>query len=468
MLDFVFAYVLNLQGYEVLSTLAFIFTIAPFSMSCSVAIYFIIGWRRWQFDNAVRLSDYLKKYEILLCLWTILAGFYVSVDLARSKLFYKRLFDFPLRQKEVEQLKHLKFINIVLLESVPQFCIQIAYLVSVSSDNRSAVVYFSTCFTVVSLLFQAEAELLRICKVCAHSGPTNIHQQFTHKTKFQYHFTLESPNLRYGHTFAYRNIEKSIMAVINTCDDKKLWIDRNDITYDIEVYYISERIITLHEMDIYFELKLLNYGDANTIANMVSKMKQNIECFSVIGSDNYSKFIKALSSSLGFSSMKDIKIKDLTLGKFVQHSLLQDNSNDASPAPITLTHNSVSGLTHMRSQSSSANATTELQTVTSGGTRNGMALNYSFASSKNKVNVHVISNDLQTNENKNENENESTSSASSSDSETDNQVLIGLEGQNSGGNLQYISKTVSVNDDGINIEGRESDEKQDTEKISPL
>ena len=520
--DVLFAYVLNLQQYEFLSALAFIFTAAPFSMSCSVGIYFIIRWRRWQFDNPVRLSDYLKRYEILLCLWTILGGFYASVDLARSRLFYKRYFDFPLRKKEFEQLKHFKFINIVLLESVPQFGVQIAYLLSVSSENRSVVVYFSLLFTVVSLMFQAQAQLLRVCKVCDHAGPSDAHKQFTHKTNFQYQFTLESPNLRYGHTFANRNIEKCLKSIINTCNDKNLWINRDDISYDIEVYYISERIYTLREMDIYFELIMLNYGDPNTITNMINKMKENIESLSVIGSANYATFVKALSLSMKFSSMKDLKIKELTLGKFVQHSLLHDNTDDGIPAPIMLTHSSAS-VNGLRSQSISANATetaategarpgtNETQLVTAGSGSGSVPMNYSFASNSNNKNNSNNSN-IEVNINNNNSggatpgfeENESDSSSSSETVHTntnqkrgeeiemhmdafdsDNEVVDGLEanfimggnmneyaneGQNHG-NFAYISKAGSGrsnNDDVPNMVSGESDEKHDIEMISPL
>ena len=64
--------------------LAFGFTIIPFIMSCIVAIYWIVEWHKTQENHAIRLINYLNRYEIYLCAWTIFAGFYAAVDLARS------------------------------------------------------------------------------------------------------------------------------------------------------------------------------------------------------------------------------------------------------------------------------------------------------------------------------------------------------------------------------------------------
>ena len=75
--------------------------------------------------------------------------------------------------------------------------------------------------------------MLRVCNLC-NGGKQ--HSQYTHKTIIQWHFTLSSPYLEHGHIYANNKIEKCLQSVINTSNDKHLWIDRNDVLYNIEVY----------------------------------------------------------------------------------------------------------------------------------------------------------------------------------------------------------------------------------------
>ena len=114
--DVLVCIILYLQRYTLLYIASFIFTIVPFILSCICCVYWIVQWRKWKYDNPIRLTDYLNRYESLLCLLTVLAGFYAAVELCRSKLFFKRYFYFPLRKQEYNQLKHIKFVNVVLLE----------------------------------------------------------------------------------------------------------------------------------------------------------------------------------------------------------------------------------------------------------------------------------------------------------------------------------------------------------------
>ena len=50
--------------------------------------------------------------------------------------------------KEKEKLNHFRFINIVLLENIPQFSIQIIYILTQNSGEISEVVYISMIFLI--------------------------------------------------------------------------------------------------------------------------------------------------------------------------------------------------------------------------------------------------------------------------------------------------------------------------------
>ena len=165
--DVLLAYIMYLQNVNsYLYIFAFIFVIVPFLLSCIIGLYWILKWKRWKEDNPIRLIEYLDRYEIFLCCLTVLGNFYCAVQLCRSKLFYKQFFNFPLRNKEYKELHHYRFVNVILLENIPQFFIQIFYLLSNDSNNTSIVVYLSLMFTIISLLVSIESQLLRIFHTC--------------------------------------------------------------------------------------------------------------------------------------------------------------------------------------------------------------------------------------------------------------------------------------------------------------
>ena len=60
---------------------------------------------------------------------TMVTNFYSAIDLLRSKFMYLSWFYFPLTKSEHDIFKAYRFINIVLLENVPQLAIQIMYYI---------------------------------------------------------------------------------------------------------------------------------------------------------------------------------------------------------------------------------------------------------------------------------------------------------------------------------------------------
>lgn len=274
-----------------LSYVAMLFTFAPFVLSCVIGLKFIIKWKHHKQDHAIRLRNYFDRYESLVCLLTIVSNFYATIDVCQCKLFYKNMFNLPLRKCEYNQLRHFKFINIVLFENLPQFLIQILYLVTTDVSDQSIMVYFSFMFTAVALLFAFESELLHVCQLCCKNGKNGKYNgAFTYENKFDCKMTLSCSKFQYRHSFGKMNVNKAILSVLNTSDDNNLWLERSDVRLEIETYYVDERIHTLQEMDCYFEILLLTMGKPDK--QLITKMKQNLLEMENTSKHNNVKFIK--------------------------------------------------------------------------------------------------------------------------------------------------------------------------------
>ena len=112
-----FCIVLYIKTYSQLFFISLVFIILPYLMSCIVCIYWIISWNHWKYDHPYRLKNYLKSYEILIILLTLFGGFYSSIDLLQSKLFYLRATYFPLKIDEYNYAT-IFYINMVFYLSL--------------------------------------------------------------------------------------------------------------------------------------------------------------------------------------------------------------------------------------------------------------------------------------------------------------------------------------------------------------
>ena len=81
---------------------------------CSLIIYcaFVTSWRR----NDKRLKQYFSKYEGLILISSLIAGFYSTIYFFHSQIFFHELFYLGLHEKHRNTLFHLKFANIIIFE----------------------------------------------------------------------------------------------------------------------------------------------------------------------------------------------------------------------------------------------------------------------------------------------------------------------------------------------------------------
>ena len=314
--DILFVFLLYFENYLILFYIASLSMILTFFMSCIVAIYVIIKWQNKTQDNAkIRLKSYLANYKPFIFMLTILNGqFYSVIDLLKSKMMYQKLFFMPLKKKECNQLNKLRLINILILENIPQFFCQIMYL-TLNATNASLLVYITMVFSILGILFTIMIKIPMIyewCQQCLHSD-----KHFTHKTTISGKFSIISDELHSQHAFCYYRMTLCLKAVlehssveqarrvvsssfnlsrmatpelvdrhnrshdgyrsefgspVSVADSNsvgssmasahKNWWSRDDISLDLEVYYIdSSHISVLNKMAVFFQLKILHFED---------------------------------------------------------------------------------------------------------------------------------------------------------------------------------------------------------------
>ena len=336
------------ESIRVICYLAIVFTILPFTLSCCFAVY---QTERWKIRQNSRLSDWIRDHGVVIFGLTIIAGFHTAVELVRSKAFYLKMFHFPLKRDEYQNLKNSQFLLVVVLENIPQLCIQMAYLTikTDSSDNGlNLIAFISMVFSVLSIISSIMAQTSRICQ-CFR----------TRAGKYGYNITingclcLKSSSLKHVHAFAHNKIRRCIFDTIQATDEGALKQivrnSRSDVAFSVEVFYFEDHISTMKELNCYFEIEILSH-DRN-----VSKLFQNelINMVTIIANAGPTtaaiKLNKSLKRSLKlddvFCTMEDIVATSKSLisdrNSVLLHQQLSMASSMASMSATSSRKNSV-------------------------------------------------------------------------------------------------------------------------------
>ena len=80
---------------------------------------------KWN-NSSFYISYYINKYDSFLIGVTIVSGFYTSVELARSKMFYFDRFCLSLKEVDYMDVQNWRFFNTVLLELSEENFLRIA------------------------------------------------------------------------------------------------------------------------------------------------------------------------------------------------------------------------------------------------------------------------------------------------------------------------------------------------------
>ena len=335
------------------------FLIFPYIFQCVVCLNITMKWYRSnakRMIHPVRIHDYLKSYILFIYGLTIISGFYGSIALLRSKFFYFDFFWIPLKTNELKILKSLRFINIVLLESIPQLMCQIFYLFTKSlSDNNdiNSIVFISMTFSVIGIIFSFMTELSHIIEFFKPREG-----KYNNEIIIDTNFNIETSELTLIQSFVYDKIDTCFKATFENCRNANVveWLESsNNMSLDVETYYIRNQIASLKNITVYSEITLLFddktigttttapttsttattattdkditiVGDkANThaIQLFANKVRQSIENFGIITTIENEKFVESVMNTLGFKDKSKFKLQG-----FMNNVLKDKNGNE--------------------------------------------------------------------------------------------------------------------------------------------
>ena len=325
--DVVFALVLYVENSNnnyndstlvILFICSCVFTLLPYIVSCATGIYWVSHWRA-SLDSAAaggshRLTSYFNKYEIFVYGLTTLAGFYRAIDFCQTKLFYLDMFHLQLTKDESKQLQHYRFLNIVALENIPQFIIQLCYLLYKSSndngqnDDINSIVFLSILFGVLSIVAASLGQVSRVCQKIRNST-----SKFTYLVTLSGQFIVKSHDLHPRHAFAHDKLSQCIYDVLTTCDDAQKWSMRSDVEYSVEVYYIQNFSKTLSEIHVTFKIDMYTLGTNKKHLDVSSAIAENIQNMTQNGTKNFERFVGALRGLLNLRIILRLSTKNMNL-----------------------------------------------------------------------------------------------------------------------------------------------------------
>ena len=119
------------------------FTIVPLLFSIGLVVYWIRYWRKNKlYSISRRIVDYLDRYAIVLGFLSLIGDFHTTIWLVQSKLFYAKIFNFPLKKREFETLIIWRFINVTLLEVKIRLPVEYTWSVKLLQCTRGLVFSF--------------------------------------------------------------------------------------------------------------------------------------------------------------------------------------------------------------------------------------------------------------------------------------------------------------------------------------
>ena len=254
-----------------------VFTFVPYFVSCIVGIYTIEQWRNNKLVNRMRM--WLNEYSIVLYLVTITSTFYGAVDLCKSKVFYFECFGLPLRNIDYIQLLQYRFLNLTILENLPQLVIQCYYLNRVVTESvfNHPIVLLSMIFSIISMLLSIVSQVSRVCQ---RMNPQS--EEYYEQLVIESYLVIRSEHLGQHHAFCHKRVESSIYNTLYNIENVKNIMNRSDISFQIECYNIDDKIEIDNEIRAYFQINIFT-NDENTS----TLIERNIRNMGDNGHKNY-------------------------------------------------------------------------------------------------------------------------------------------------------------------------------------
>ena len=289
--DVSFTVILYYQDQFVLCYISSASVIISYVLQCSIGIYFIEKWRR-NGSNIGYLKKYVSKYDRLIITLTVNAGFYPTIYLLSSKLLYFNMFNLQLSQNEKNRLLSYQFFNVVLVENLTQFGVQIHYILFNSTIDLSTIVFISMFFTTLSLVSSILRETSVLCQMKNSKSLINKHDIYC---KFNVEMIIKSNELESQHAFANSKIEECVNEVVKNCDLLKSDLYEKSTRYELEVFYIENRTKynNIPEIKVYLSCKIYTFK-----SNLCDAFINTFYAMAIQGHSNFNLLCQYLRSIL--------------------------------------------------------------------------------------------------------------------------------------------------------------------------
>lgn len=304
--DVIFSVALFYSKKTMLFYMSLFFLIIPYCISCISCVIWILKWNNYKRDNPIRLIQYLQKYQAVVILFSLMAGFFATIGLLRSKIFYFQIFFFSLKKEEYEKLKYWKFINIIIFENIPQFAIQCMYIISAreNDDNQIflPIAFLSLLLTLISLVFG----ILWIVTFFCENNVTSIRKQLNCESKITGDLIIECDSLNIYHMYCHGKLQSCLKQVFEASEHSNEWVGCDDVFYHFQVYFLQDEHL-LHKLKAYYQLQVLTTesNHDNIINKVILTLNQMI--------NNHSKLSKNLTMQYYGINSNKVVLSDLLI-----------------------------------------------------------------------------------------------------------------------------------------------------------
>ena len=204
--------------------------VVPYILQCILCLWYLQSWQD-RIDTLTNLSNYPSKYEWFIIACTMMFGFYATIELTRSKLFYLTIFHSQMSDSYYQKLKQYRFLNIIILENIPQLFIQYLYIFQYNGKS-DIIACLSMIFSVLSIILASLTNLsFCISKLRAKT-------KFKHESSILLKIQVRHAKLSYVHLFSNKTFQDILSSFLHLDESLRLFDRLDDIHYDIETFYV--------------------------------------------------------------------------------------------------------------------------------------------------------------------------------------------------------------------------------------
>ena len=217
--DLIFSMFLLFDNYY-LKYYALFFTLMPHLLSNIIAMY----WMHYVRTHIIYTSKYVNSYDWMIVITSVFFGFYTSIELCQSRLFYLDMFNLQFKKEIGKKLYKFRFVNSVILENLPQVIIQIMHI---NDHGIDMISFISMIFSFTSIMHHVFLSLSRWTRSDSNSSSSSSSSSSNLSIfKYNFKFQISHPEITKYHKFTHKKLSKLFGKVFG-------------IDYDnVEVYYI--------------------------------------------------------------------------------------------------------------------------------------------------------------------------------------------------------------------------------------